>query len=256
MKKSIKLFIEKNIVDNYEDFVELLKEGLIRTHDMTLNQSTLSINLESCGIKHRINIFDKFSFEIIIYNLYGDGNKLDKIDIVKRYTENVYGYFPSYFWVKLNNGMQNDFKYNEELFNFEISKSLLKELKIRFEAKYDDGLYKNTHKIPDVLYHLSPDNILHKIKRDGLIPKNKNRKTTHPGRIYLFKNLSETDVLLKMIKLNDSKDKVSNITYSLIELDLKNKKDIVLHTDPNYLNGFFIYDNIAPHYLKILKSEL
>lgn len=46
----------------HKDFITLLKEGLILTHDINRQEDTLSLRLDSCGISHRIEIYSKFVF--------------------------------------------------------------------------------------------------------------------------------------------------------------------------------------------------
>jgi hypothetical protein len=237
-------------MNNYNDFIKLLKEGLIRNHDMRRYDSTLSINLDSIGLKHKIVVKNKFVYEVYI----NDTNK-EKIDILLDYSKNIYGYFPSYFYITLNNNLSNSFIYDDELFEKEISKKNIKEIKIRFEAKYDDGLYKNDNIIPDFLYHLTPDDNVQKIKEIGLKPTSKNRQTYHPERIYLFTDINNHQNILKSLKINDLKNNIQR-TYSLLELNMKNNDDIILHTDPNYIIGFFTYDNISPFEITILKKNL
>lgn len=43
----------------------------------------------------------------------------------------------------------------------------------------------------------------------------------------------------------------------LIDEYINTSKDsIIIHTDPNYYDEFFTYDNIAPYNIKILKENL
>jgi hypothetical protein len=231
-------------MNNYNDFIKLLKEGLIRTHDMRRYDSTLSINLDSIGLKHKIVVKNKFVYEVYI----NDTNK-EKIDILLDYSKNIYGYFPSYFYITLNNNLSNSFIYDDELFEKEISKKNIKEIKIRFEAKYDDGLYKNDNEVPDFAYHLSPESYKKEIVKYGLIPKAKNRLNTHSDRIYFLYDDNYSD-LLKRLKANDTKNMIKN-DYVLYKISFKDL-NIVIHTDPYFSDGFYIYDNIKPDRIEII----
>lgn len=116
--------------------------------------------------------------------------------------------------------------------------------------------------IPDNLYHLSPMKNTDSIKRYGLHPKSKNKNSTHPDRIYLFDNINNLDKLLDELKYNDKKKSIDG-KYFLIKIDtnqiyLKQKlKDrIILHTDSNYLQGYYSYDFFHPTVLEIIKQNL
>jgi len=89
-----------------------------------------------------------------------------------------------------------------------------------------------------------------KILKIGLYPKSGNRKTYHSDRIYLFYNKDECGKILKELKFSDKT--ITNYDFYEIELDNTN----IIHSDPNYFNGFYTYDNISPKNIKILKSGL
>jgi len=234
----------------YNEFVEQLKEGLIRTYDMRKYKTTLDINLRGCGIITNIIPINKFVFELEFVS------KVTKrqIDYTLNTIQNLFGYIPSFYHITLVNNMNRSNKYEEKSFNSDIEKDY-KYLKLVFEAKYEDSLTKNTNIVPDICYHLTPDNKTEKILKYGLESKANYRKSNHDQRIYLFVNICEYEDLLEKLKINDLMNNDEK-TYSLLEIDLSERKDIVLHTDPNYIKGFFAYDNIAPHTIKILKSNL
>lgn len=248
-------YINERIVQNYDDFVILLKEGLISTLDINRHHPNLYMELSSCEVKNKINIISKFQFELSLFDLDVDKYKIIKANHINEWILNILGYFPCRFSITLTNDMSNTFFFSEEKFSTELSNKNVQNIKITYEAKYDDGILKNTHSIPNVLYHLTPDDNIDKIKKNGLIPKSKNRKSNYPGRIYLFESIAESNFLLRLLKLND---KINNKirTYSLIKLDLSGISSIVIHTDPNYPIGFYTYDNIAPYNLEFLQSGL
>lgn len=224
----------------YNDFIFNLKEGLIRTYDITTYQSNIVDYLKQMDIKHNLNIIDKLEFKLSLFNV--DENFIDIIT----YKCYVLGYFPSYYWITKNK-MENGFK---DLINLD----LYEKIEIKFEAKYDDGLYTNDIICPDKLYHLTYQNLKENIFKKGLYPKSKNRISVHPERIYLFDDIDNYDKLLKSLKCSDFKNNIDK-KYILIEINCTTKK-LILHTDPNYRLGYFTYDNINPKNIYILKENL
>ena len=160
---------------------------------------------------------------------------------------NNLGYYPSYVWVK------NDLGWNSFKFDMEYLSSKYKSIKIRFEAKYEDGLYKNDLEVPNKSYHLTDQRNKEKILEKGLCPKSNNRVSFHKDRIYMFYNENDYKQLLNNLKANDNKNNLSK-QYMLLEISLKD--EYIIHTDPNYNNGFFTYENIPPNNIKIIKEDL
>lgn len=72
--------------------------------------------------------------------------------------------------------MKNTIGINSFIFGDKYLDNKYLYMKIRFESKYEDGLYKNNLEVPDVAHHLSPIIKNNKIIRDGLCPKSFNRK--------------------------------------------------------------------------------
>jgi len=231
---------------NYNDYVQQIKEGLIYTHNIEKYQDNLDIELNSIGVKeYKLNIKSKFVYDLEILNSNELNNDLLKyiIDI----NQNLLGYYPSFIWVKNNIGT-NGFVFDEKY----LSNKYLS-IKIRFEAKYEDGLYKNDLDVPNFAYHLSPENKKEKISKDGLCPKSYNRKTKHPDRLYLFYDSNDYEELLKSLKLND---KINNLNRNYVLYKVKLNDKMIIHSDPNYDKGFYTYDNISPKNIEIFKDNL
>lgn len=230
---------------NYNTYVNFIKEGLISTHNIEKYYDSLDIELSSIGVKSNINILSKFIYDLEILNVSELNN--DILKYIININQNLLGYYPSYIWLKNDvgwNGFKFDIKYLQ-------SKYLL--IKIRFEAKYEDGAYKNNLQVPEIAYHLSPTNKKDKILKNGLCPKSYNKKTNHPDRVYLFDKLVDLDNILNSFKFNDKKDKL-NTKYTLYEIEMNDK--MIIHTDPNFKNGFYTTDNISPYKMKIIKDNL
>lgn len=230
----------------YLQFIEYLKEGLIFTHNIEKYKSSLDIQLSNLLPDFDIDIENKFIFNLNIKNT-------DTIDneILKHIPEmilNLFGYYPSYMWVTNNSDNDNKFKFDDNYLN-----NKYKNIKIRFEAKYDDGIYKNTLDVPPKAYHLTPQKNKERILKTGLYPKTYNRNTRHPERIYLFYDIDNYESLLKTLKISDLKNDNED-NYILLEINMN--KNMVIHSDPNYIDGFFTYDNISVNDIKILKENL
>jgi hypothetical protein len=194
-------------------------------------------------ITYEIEIIDKLEFDLTLFY-----PTADIIDIIKHHVF-VLGYFPTYCWISLENEMKNSFKWSK----FKYLKNI-KALKIKFESKYDDGLYNNTIICPNTLYHLTPQSNKNSIILKGIYPKSKNRISNHPERIYLFDNINDFSALLKTLKFNDILDK-NEKEYILISINCEEYK-LILHTDPNYRIGWYTYDNINPYNISIMKENL
>jgi hypothetical protein len=230
---------------NYIEYVNLLKEGLIKTYNINRYKSNLEIELNSLNLNYNINIISKFIFELELFNV--DKLSNDTIKWIIELCQNKMGYFTSYIWIENNFGL-NSFKFDEKYLS-----NKYKYLKIRFEAKYEDGLYKNNLDVPEFAYHLSIQSKKDKILNNGLYPKSYNRKTKHPDRIYLFYSLDNLDEILKSLKQNDI---MNNKQHDYVLFKVKLNSDIIIHTDPNYDKGFFIYDNIPPEDIEVVKENI
>lgn len=228
------------MITNYKEYLNLIKEGLIRTYNIYKYELNLYMDFNSVGIKTNIEILDKLKFDIEILN----NNELEDAQynvIIK--TCNILGYFPSYLVVYNENNNKNEFHFDKQYLNNKYKKII-----IRFEAKYSDGLYSNDIIVPEYLYHLSPTKKIKKILEYGLEPKSNNRKTKYSERIYFFKDKTNYQDLLNNLKLND---KINNLNDNYTLLKVKTNKKTIYHTAPNYINGVYTYDNIHPKNITI-----
>jgi hypothetical protein len=230
----------------YKKYLSLIREGLIITHNIQLYKSSLEIELNSLNIEYNIDIISKYQFDLEILNSIDVKN--DTLIHVVEWITHLFGYYPSYVWLENKLGKKNYFKYNEKY----VSNSYAK-IKIRFEAKYNDKSYKNDIVVPNMAYHLTPQKNKENILRNGLIPKRKNRKSTHPDRIYFFYNLNNYNILLDSLKQSDY---MNGDVFDYLLLEVKLSEDNIIHTNPNYINGVFTYDNINPKNIKILQENL
>jgi hypothetical protein len=236
-------------IKKFSNFIELIKEGLIQTHNIIQYQSSLSDKLSKYKISHTINIVDKLEFKLKIE--YPEESDLSWIvnEII-----DIYGYYPSYYFITLINGLKNEYKWDEYKYLPNT-----KEISIKFEAKYTDLLHCNDIVCPEKLYHLTyQDNIDPSLKRNnilkiGLYPKTYNRLSNHSSRIYLFPDISKYVDLLSNLKRSDIINGVDK-KYTLLEIETDEK--FILHTDPNYRLGYYTYDNIHPGKINVLQQNL
>lgn len=229
---------------NYKNYIQHIKEGLITTHNIQIHYMSLDIELNSIGIKHELNIISKFKYDLTILN--PKELTLEKLEYCIKINQNLLGYFPSYIQL-YNDFGKNSFKFDEKWLDTKWNKII-----IRFEAKYEDGLYKNDLEVPEFAYHLSQMKNLDKIIKNGLIPKSNNRKTSHPERIYFFYDIEKLNDILKSLKFNDELEGKKCI-YCLFKVKFTDKN--IIHTDPNYQFGFYTNDNISPKNVEVLKQK-
>jgi hypothetical protein len=229
-------------INNYSEYINYIKEGLIKTYDITHYNRILTDYLDNLKIDYKISLIDKLKFYVEITNNF---NLLECIN----HQSYTLGYFPSEYKITLKNGMVNKFKIitNWSLFNVD-------RIEITYEAKYEDGLYTNDIVCPNTLYNLTSEKNLDSIKKKGLYPKSKNRISIHPERIYLFTDIDNYHILLKNLRISDFINGIKT-KYVLLEIDSSGDK-FILHTDPNYRLGYFTYDNISPKLIKEIKSDL
>ena len=228
---------------SYRKYINLLKEGLITSHDITRYKSIITTKLDQLNVKYDMDVIDRLEFDLTLYNPIED-----IIDIINHDSLTI-GYYPSYCWITLNNGMKNNFKWSKFKYSSKISI-----LKIKYESKYEEGEYKNTVICPDILYHLTWQDNKISILKKGIYPKSKNRRSDHPSRIYLFDNSENYLPILKFLKISDNMDDIYK-DYMLIKIDCSKDK-LILHTDPRYRMGWFTYDNINPLNIEIIKEDL
>ena len=110
------------------------------------------------------------------------------------------------------------------------------------------------------MYHLSIQNFENDIIKKGLIPKSKSKISKHLDRIYLCDDVDACYKLISQMKVDymikKSKNQKYDINYKWIifEIDMKDL-ELNIYDDPNYLNGFFIVDNINPSKISIYDKE-
>lgn len=212
----------------YEHFVS---EGLIKTHDLKTSEKILRNSLKN---KIKVNVLNNEGvIELGFYKQDVDINKLFKLI-------NNLGYFVSTF--KIKNGLEN--KYSKNMFFKKIKdENDNSSIELRLESKYD----KNIVEIPRYVYHVTFGEYIEKIKKYGLSPKSKSKKSYHPERIYVASNLNNALNIASQLlynKLSDSflnpnKKEVLPDPY-LIKIDTKKLGNVKFYNDPNFnKKGFY-----------------
>lgn len=237
------------------EYNELIKEGLIRTWNIYKYENNLRMELFNIGLKFDINIINKFTYEIEIYNIkwLNNDNVLNQFLAINI---NTLGYYPSFFFTILKNGMRKSFKYDKKIFIDNLKINNIDKIKIIFNSKYEDGYYTNDLTVPDILYHVSPTTNRNKILTNGLYPKTNKRKENHPERIYFAYKFDDCEKLIDNFKINDIISNKIDMKYDLYEINSKGL-NIIIHTDPNFFDkGCYTYDNISPNIIKLIKTNI
>jgi hypothetical protein len=151
---------------------------------------------------------------------------------------NVAGWYINYYYLNYTN-------YNEilNIYNFhelEYDKILINLVK-KFDIEKKDG-------IPEILYHVTFEENLEKIEKQGLVPKSKSKIEYHKKRIYIMDDYDEAQNFADTLEYNYNRD----VAVLIINTKLLNK--IKLYYDPTYyvgsditvFNAFYTYDNIPP----------
>ena len=218
----------KILLEAYKEEYELnLQEGLIKTTNIG---KTLNI-LEKKYLSKFIFTKSKNSFYIKTFST--NINTLLN-GIIK--DADTLGWFPSFMETEKYTGNW-DKKYFKE-----------GEIKLRFEAKFDEEVVEN---VPSILYHITPTQNANKILSIGLVPKSRSKASYHPDRVYLSKDLEDIENLGEMFY---QKTGIKNWTILKIETDIIPGDYLKLYTDPNYKQGYYTLNNIPPQAIEKVKE--
>ena len=228
---------------SFKNFILNINEGLIKTVDV--NNAIEIVNRSLIGVDywHSIEKYEnlgKFSIKFegiipsnIIEGLFGIINNL--------------GYFCSY--IELYKGVISKKLTWKDIPDY-ISKSKnCNGVKFMFESKFDELLQ---HK-PNLVYHVCKKVNINKILKIGLSPKSKSKKSYHPERIYVSLHLNTALKMLNNFRFDDIVNG-DDFDYDILEIDLSDSyySDIKLFKDPNFVGGYYTYQNFRPKDIKIL----
>ena len=114
--------------------------------------------------------------------------------------------------------------------------------------------------VPKFLYHLTPENKVNKILKNGLVPKAQNKLSNHPDRVYFF---LQKDLLLNYKAYADDfwlsvhKTMPRNDKYALLKIDTeKCNEDFRIYGDPNMVRGVWTFDNVPPEAIMVEKQDI
>lgn len=233
-------------------YLEFLKEGLIKTQpaDVVLRKVIFLPKNLIYGINHTKSD-NLIHFEILFFNKLSEIS--ETFNAIESYFINMMGWFPSNMKITNLSGMENTIQYNRDFLIKNMS--FISNVDIIFESKFD--IESN---IPDKLYHLSIKEFEKSILKGGISPKSKSKISYHDSRIYVCKSILGCESLIPNMKMFYNQQKWSNpkskiddrwVIYEIDTLGL----DIKLYTDPNYIGGYYILDNISTSNIKKIEEE-
>lgn len=248
------------IIKYYKDYIEHINEGLIKTYPGDIVSKNLTDQLVGLNISFNIDFLEKFNKIKLTFNYFNSipVYNLDNLfDIINTFIINKGGWFPSQMNITNIYGMKNSTRYNiKDLYE---NHSIYTNIDILYESKFDDEVKE----IPEKLYHLSIYEYKDKISKYGLVPKSKDKLTSHLDRIYLCSDIDDCKRLISRMKLYYNDEKLFNVynkdkrkynknTIPII-FEIDNSKHFIkkLYKDPNYEHGFYTLDNIPPNKLSI-----
>lgn len=228
----------------------LLYEGLIYTHSLEM----LLPELYSLGFKRNQFEFNNNKISIL-FNL--DINNEKRYLELNRIMDNVGGWFhgASIAGIILKN-------------KFDFIKEINGQVILQYEPKFDINIAT-----PEKIYHLTKQNKLEKIKKNGLTPRSSEDFFNFKDRIYFSINknsLRNFAKQKKQIELNNIYEKERALKYKSKEQKEKELEQVgkfsiltikpnwgrvstYFFKDPNFFDGYYTKENIPP--LSIINIE-
>lgn len=238
-------------IETWSDFI--LNETL-KTHDIDL--TLYNVDHELSLLRLNFNIQKNINNTLLLtLNDFNYINSIgDYLDIINRLFIDRHGWFPTKMEITNFSGMVNTFAYDENILKSEDGKYYTN-VKITYESKYD-----SVNDLPNKLYHLSIQEYEKSISINGIIPKSKSKLSVHLDRIYVCSDIKSCYNLINRMKFHYKNRKVNNKKYNIndkwiiYEIDT-NGLDIKLFKDPNYINGYYLVDNIPASLIKVVDRE-
>lgn len=231
------------IINTYEQFIEKMNEGLIKTYDILSVERVLGRHLKSINLSYKLNYREHGCFDLQLIPKNRKNKIIEEfdLDVVLRFTY-CCGYFPSYVELTYLDGKIEEEKFDYTECTKKIATNQISEMNMMLESKFDNLL----NPIPNVLYHVCKDDVITKIMKNGLVPKSKHKLSTHPDRIYFTTTIEDAEFVLKKFNI------IEEDNYTILDINTKKCKDIKLYLDPNFQDGgVYTYDNIHPSAIKI-----
>jgi hypothetical protein len=240
--------------NTYSLFYNKIDEGLIKTHPLKDTIGMIERYLINYRMKYNIeNVdYEKNVFEFKIEDFNYNDLIYDKLCGIESVIVNMCGHFPSLVKINYVSGMKNSKKWHDNMWEELVKYSeYYSSITIKFESKFDD--FEDCVDI-DYLYHITNNSYVDKILKSGLVPKSKNKLSTHPDRIYLCKTIQDCENLKIHMYNSDKfnnfgmdykKENNKSLEYTILKIDIKDLK-IKIFKDPNYKQGYYIINNIEP----------
>ena len=205
-------------VDRFADMVE---RWSISSTKMDIKASGQKIviylkeNLTPADLDNFLRLINSLGWFISVYSVFGGLGKWKKFD-------------------------RSDFENDSE--NGQI-------LAMQLEAKYDREVDPQNF---DILYHTTPSVNDEKIKRIGLVPKDRGKISVHPDRIYFAQTKFDLDIITE--RFHQLNKEVREYTHYSVDIHTasKNNSTIRLFVDPNFEGGIFTLSNIEAKHLNAI----
>jgi hypothetical protein len=225
----------------YSDFVVMIKDGLITTHNLNKCDSIIDRTLSDLKIWYNVEFnYNDGLFKVLFEETLNE-NQLEYMFHIF----NNLGYYISYYKIYNTKKMVKSFPWISVNLFLKESKNKDK-CELFFDSKYDEELkYK-----PDNLYHVTKIENLNKIKKNGLIPKYDKKGDWRLDRIYF--SLNKKDVF-KIKEQNEFRDKMygNNFKYVVLEIDINNIGNLKLYKDPRS-SGVYTYNHFNPKSITLI----
>lgn len=223
----------------FNEYIEKIRNGKIIIKNIINQESSFNIELNSvipdC---YEFDIESKFVYNLIIYNI--DNIKHEKLlKYIPRLNTDFFGYYPKYINIVDKYDNTNSYIFDEKYLDMKYKKII-----IRFEAIYETDEYKNTTPVPEFAYYLALQKNKDIIKEDGIYNSRLNKIVKN----YMFYNQDDYINILSILK------KENNREYMLLKIKLSDY--FFIHTDINYKEQFYIFDNICYNRIEIIKENL
>jgi hypothetical protein len=215
----------------------LVYEGLIKTYSISTTISSLKAKWSEFKFNKDLpeNGIEPNDFTIVISLPFDDFENLLKLI-------NTLGWFISVVYYKKQKTESLSSSNEVDLNSIKNNVKKLKEASqvlLKIEAKYDLELDRKFW--PEELYHVTSDFNISKIRKIGLVPKSKNKISTHPERIYFGVNKGF------LISGLAPQLKLSGMSKLLIISTDKLPENVRFFRDPNYANGMYTLANIPAY---------
>jgi len=229
--------MSKKITFTKEEFIKSIlkeEEGLIKTtninHTITLINNWIKgeMDLERTKLIIKSDIENWF-----VYKITKETNLVELFRLV----DNL-GWFPAYIQYKGQSA-----KYSQP--NLEMFLEEFGEVMVKFESKYDVKYIPENN----IFYHITSDKYIDKIMKIGLVPKSKEKISSHPSRIYLLINEESINDLIDVFSYQ------YNIKPIVLRITIPQEKlnGIKFYNDTNFPEkGIYTESNLHPDWIEII----